>query len=199
MQKVAVWSIDAGSEQEVLNDGHYLNLAHVDEQLIELFLVLAVKYQVCSEHEDARSHNRQDLKALKTQNPVEKQEKLVNFKCAAECEHYPVECSLQRRDAQLVHVEAHLRLVHLEQVLKKLAQSSNALRIARYGEQLAQVLAVESSECEVDLVPLVTHVTERCHHKAEMLHRQNTTVGKESAWLLIRSDCNYWNMRFHLE
>lgn len=61
----------------------------------------------------------------------------------------------QGLNSELVHMEAHFWLVHLEQILKQLAQPNYALGVARYCLQLAQVLAVESAKDEVDFFPLV--------------------------------------------
>lgn len=55
----------------MLNDGHHLDLAEVNEQLVKLLLVGAVEDQVGPEDEDACSQDWQDLKRLEADNPIE--------------------------------------------------------------------------------------------------------------------------------
>lgn len=169
----------------MLDDWHHFDLAHVHKQLVELFLVLAVEYQVSSEHEDAGSHDRQNLEAFEAENPVKQQEQLVNLKNATESKHHPLEGSLQRTYAKLVHVEADLRLVHLQKVFEELAESYDALRVAGDGVQHAEVLRIEGPEREVDLVSLITDVAERCDHETEVLHWKHSAVRVESRRLLV--------------
>jgi len=57
-------------------------------------------------------------------------------------------------------VEAYFRFVHLEEVFEQLAEADDALRVARDRRKLAQVLGVQRTEGEVDLVPLVADVAE---------------------------------------
>jgi len=78
----------------VLNDRHHLDLTHIHKQLIELLLTLTIKNQVCPEHKNASSHNRQNLQTLEPEDSVEEQEELVDFERATEGEHNPMEGSL---------------------------------------------------------------------------------------------------------
>ena len=107
----------------MLNDGYDFELAQIDEELVEFLLVGAVQNEVGSEDEHACRQDRQQFEGLETKNPVEQEEDLVNLQHRCKCVVDPGESCLERVDPQLVHVVAHLRLKHLQQVFKQLAQA----------------------------------------------------------------------------
>jgi hypothetical protein len=169
----------------VLDNRHHLDLAQVYEQFVELVLALTVEDQVGSEDKDSCCHDRQDLQALEADYSIVKQEELVNLKHTTERIENPREGSLQRRNAELVHVEAHFRLVHLQQVLEQLAQTDDALTVTRDVLQLAEVLAVEGPEDEVDIFLRIADVAEGSTVQREVLHRQNAILREKTARLVI--------------
>ena len=63
-------SVDASGEEEMLDDGHHLDLTEVEEQLVKLLLVGAVQNQVRPEDEDASRQDRQNLKCLEADNSI---------------------------------------------------------------------------------------------------------------------------------
>ena len=57
-------SVDASREKEVLYQGDDLDLAQINEELLELILCGAVQDEIGSENEDGGGEDRQYLKAL---------------------------------------------------------------------------------------------------------------------------------------
>lgn len=107
-------SVDTCGKEEVLDDGNHLKLAEIVEELVELFLISAVKNQVGTEDKDASRQDRQHLERLETNDSVQEQVDLVDLERADEGVVDPWEGRTQRVDAQLVHVIADFRLVHLQ-------------------------------------------------------------------------------------
>ena len=120
-------SVDARGEQEVLDEGHDLELAQIVEQLVKLVLVLTVQDQVGAEHEYCRSHEGKNLQRLETQDAINKQEKLVNLEVAHERVENPWESRAKRLNTKLIQVVADLGLIHLQEVFEKLAQRYDRL------------------------------------------------------------------------
>ena len=63
----------------MLDDWHDLDLAEIEEELVELFLVRAVKDQVWPENEDACGQDWQNFKRLKPNDPVKQEVDLIDF------------------------------------------------------------------------------------------------------------------------
>ena len=187
-------SVDSSGEEEVLDDGHHLDLAEVKEQLVKLLLVGAVEDQVGPEDEDACSQDWQDLKSLKADNPIQQQVDLVDLQSADEAKVDPWEGRLERLDAKLIHVVAHFWLVHLQQVFEQLAKGDYGLGLRRDGLQLAEVLAVHRTENEVALFLGVTNIAEWCAVTREMLAWEDAGLREDSAWLLISALGNDWSV-----
>lgn len=91
------YSVKARGKQEVLYDWHDLNLTHVNEKFVKLFLRGAIENKVGSEHENSRSQNGQNIKSFEAKNPVENQENLVNFQSATKGEVNPGEGRFEGR------------------------------------------------------------------------------------------------------
>ena len=72
-------SINARGKQEMLDDWHDLDLAEIEEELVEFLLVGAVKDQVWPENEDASSQDWQNFKRLKANDPVKQKVDLIDF------------------------------------------------------------------------------------------------------------------------
>jgi len=111
----------------VLDDGHDSDLRKVCEQLIIFFLIGAAQNQIASEDKDTCCKDWQNFQCLKANNSVPKQEHLVNVYDADEGVQDPRESSSERLDSKLVHMEAKFRLVHLNQILEKLAQANDRI------------------------------------------------------------------------
>lgn len=79
---------------------------------------------------------------------------------AHECIEHPLEGRAQRLDSKLVHMEAHFRLIHLQQVLEELAQTHDGLWRIGNSLQLAPVLAVHGPEDEVHFLLDVADVAQ---------------------------------------
>ena len=86
-----VRSVDTGGKEEMLDDGHNLDLAKVKEELVKLFLVRAIQNQVCPEDENASGKDRQDFQGFEADNPVQQHVDLVHFKTANEAKVNPLE------------------------------------------------------------------------------------------------------------
>jgi len=67
------------------------------------------------------------IQSLKSNDAIVEEVDLIDLKRAYVSKVNPLEGCAQRLDAQLVHVEANLRLVHLEQIFEQLAQTDNRL------------------------------------------------------------------------
>lgn len=63
-------SVDASREKEVLYQGNDLDLAQINEELLELILCGAVQDEIGSENEDGGGEDRQYLKALEAEDSV---------------------------------------------------------------------------------------------------------------------------------
>lgn len=144
----------------MLNDRDHLELREVVEQFVELLLGRAVENEIGTEHKDTCRQNWKHLQRLKADDAVEKQVNLVDFQSANERIVDPRESCAQGVDAKLVHMVTDLRLVHLDQVLKQLAQADNRFWAVRNGLQLAEVLAEHCTEDKVALFLGVTDIAE---------------------------------------
>jgi hypothetical protein len=87
-------SVYASSEEEMLDEGHYFELTHIVEQLVELILALDVQNHVSPEHEDSCGQDGQDLQAFETNDSVKDKVDLVYFEEAYKAVHHPREYSL---------------------------------------------------------------------------------------------------------
>ena len=105
----------------MLKDRRDLNLAQIDEKLVVFLLARTVNYQVCAERENGSRHNRENFKRLIAQDTVVYEVQLVNLEHTNKSVENPREHCFQRVDVKLVQVEAHLGLISLQQVFKKLA------------------------------------------------------------------------------
>lgn len=54
----------------------------------------------------------------------------------------------------------HLRLIHLQKVLKKLTQAQDGLRVARDGMEVTEILAVQCPEDEITVLFVVRDKTQ---------------------------------------
>jgi hypothetical protein len=54
-------SINSTCKQEMLDQWHNFDHAQVSKELVVFVRILAIEYQICSEHEDRRRENRQDF------------------------------------------------------------------------------------------------------------------------------------------
>lgn len=158
----------------MLQQWHHFDHAHVVKKFVVLLLILAVKNQVGPEHKDRGGEDRDDLQGLEADDPVPEQVDLVDLEHANEAEHDPWEDCLQRRDIQLTQMVAHLRLICQQQLLKKLAQTHDALRVTRERVEMTEVLAVQSPEYEVAILLLLRNETDRGEVCGESLDRYDS-------------------------
>lgn len=110
---------------------------------------MAVEDQVSSENKDTDCKNGNDFEGLKAENSVPEKENLVNFEEADETLDNPWEGCLEWGNAELLEMVTNLRLIHLKQIFEELAKTDNALWMARYRVEIAEIFAVKRSENEV--------------------------------------------------
>lgn len=87
-------SVNTSGKEEVLDQGHNLDLAEVHEELLVLILWGAVQDQVRSEHEDRRGEDRQYLETLEAQDSIPEVINLVDFEVSHESVENPGESGL---------------------------------------------------------------------------------------------------------
>ena len=153
-------------------------------------MVLAVDDHVRAERENARGCDRQDFQRLEAQHAIVNVVQLFHLENVYKRVVYPREHGLQGVDAQQVQVVADFRLICLQQVLKQLAHADDALGVRRDRLQVAQVLAVESSENEVDLFFLIADVAERRKVAREMLHLDDSARRVHTDRFIVGAHCN---------
>jgi hypothetical protein len=169
----------------VLEDGRHFYLRQIDEQLVVLVLRLAAQDHIRTERENARRYNCKDLTALETQHPVVQQKQLVYLKYPHKGVVEPREDRVEWLYAKRVQVVADLRFVSLQQVLKELAETNDALGVRAERLQVAQVLSIKSPEDKVNLFLLIADVREWCEILAKVLTRDHSTSWEQSDGLVV--------------
>lgn len=79
-----------------------------------------------------------------------------------------------------------LRLIRLQQLLKKLTHTQNALRVARDRVQVAEVLTEHSSEYEIAVFFLLRDEADGCEIGSKTLYRNDST-GWVGSYDLVRA------------
>jgi len=83
---------------------------------------------------------------------------------------------------------AHLRLIGLKQILKQLAESDDSLRRRVQSVELAEILAVHSSENVIAFLNFGRDVNKRTHKGVELVNWQDSAGGVHALVPVIRAE-----------